>query len=265
MMKRSFVLVLGISLLAATVHAEEIKPEGKETDAKSPGELTDPLEIVKKVDEAAKAVMAVKYNVVWEGLEAAAARTPRVEASVVASGLIGANPEKYLIDAKITLPGATEPLRVTCGTDNDMFFVIHHHTKMAYEDIDPAVMGNVARFFQRALMVEYLHPTPFSDEINGRSRELRGSKTMDGEDCYEVHVVYAVARAPEATWYFSKKDFLPRGRIDTFAPAGAQRQVWQKMVSNLVANPKLDESVFKLKLPEGYTKTDDFAPDIGPR
>ncbi len=258
-MKRVFALVLGISLLSAPLQAEEQKP-----DAKKPGELTDPLEIVKKVDEAAKAVNSVKYDVVWEGLEAAAARTPKVEASVIASGLINANPEKYFVDAKISFPGATEPIRVTCGTDNDMFWVIHHRTKIAYEDIDPAVMGNVYRLLQRALMIEYIHPTPFTDEINGRSRELKGSKTIDGEDCYEVEVVYAVERAPQATWYFSKKDFLPRGRIDTFAPAGAPRQVWQKMVSNLVANPKLDDSVFKLKLPEGYTKTDDFAPDITP-
>lgn len=254
-MKRVFALVLGIPLVSATVYA---------ADEKKPGELTDPLEIVKKVDAATKAVMSVKYDVVWEGLEGAAATTQRVEASVIASGLVGASPEKYFIDAKITYPGAQEPLRVTCGTDNDMFFMVHHHTKTAYEDIDPAVMGPAARIFQKALMIEYIHPTPFSDEINGRSRDLRGSKTIDGEECYEIHVVYAVERAPQATWYFSKKDFLPRGRIDIVARPSTPRQVWQKMISNLVVNPKLDENIFKLKLPEGYKKTDDFAPAIGP-
>jgi hypothetical protein len=257
-MKRALALFLSICLVTVAVRAEDEKP-----DASKPGELTDPLEIVKKVDAAAKAVNSVKYNVVWEGLEAAAAQTPKVEASVIASGLVNATPQKYFIDAKITFPNSSEPLRITCGTDNDMFFVIHHHTKTAYEDIDPAVMGNVARFFQRALMIEYIHPTPFTDEINGRSRELRGSKTIDGEDCYEVHVVYAVEQAPQATWYFSKRDFLPRGRIDSMV-RGEQRFVWQKMVSGLVANPKLDDEVFKLKLPEGYKKTDDFAPDITP-
>ena len=40
--------------------------------------------------------------------------------------------------------------------------------------------------------------------------ELKGSKKISGEDCYEIHVVYASENAPEATWYFSKKDFLPR-------------------------------------------------------
>ena len=257
-MKRALALFLSISLVTVAVRADEKTP-----DTAKPGEMTDPLEIVKKVDAATKAVTSVKYNVVWEGLEAAAATTPKVEATVIASGLVNATPEKYLIDAKITFPNTSESVKVTAGTDNDMFFVIHHHTKMAYEDIDPAVMGNVGRFFQRALMIEYIHPTPFTDEINGRSRELRGSKTIDGEDCYEIHVVYAVEQAPQATWYFSKKDFLPRGRIDTFV-RGEQRQVWQKWVSGLVPNPKLNDDVFKLKLPEGYTKTDDFAPDITP-
>lgn len=254
MMKRAFVLLLGVLVVCSTSYGAEEKP----------GDLTDPLEIVKKVDAAAKAVMSVKYDVVWEGLGEAASMTPKVQASVVASGLVGSTPEKYFVDAKITLPGSSEPLRVTMGTDNDMFFVIHHHTKTAYEDIDPAVMGNAGRFLRQAWMIEYLHPTPFSDEINGKSRELRGSKTIDGVDCYEVHVVYSVPAAPEATWYFSKKDFLPRARIDTRTMPDGRKLASQKTVSNLVVAPKLDESAFKLKLPEGYKKTDDFAPDIGP-
>jgi hypothetical protein len=231
-------------------------------DDKKPGGLTDPVEILKKVDAAAKAVKAVKYDVVYEGLAAAAANTPKVEASIIASGFAGNAPEKYLVDAKIILPNATNPRRITGGTDNDMFYVVHHDTKMAYEDIDPAVMGTAAQIIARAWMIEFVHPTPFSDELNGRTRELRGSKTIDGEDCFEVHVVYAVERAPQATWYVSKKDFLPRGRIDTYMRPDGQQLVWQKTISNLVINPELDDEVFKLKLPEGYTKTDDFAPGL---
>ena len=113
------------------------------------------------------------------------------------------------------------------------------------------------------MMIEFVHATPFNDEINGRSQELKGSVKIGDEDCYEIHVVYAADRAPQATWAFSKKDFLPRRRIDAFpaALAGGQAGTTIKTITNLVVEPKLDEDAFKLKLPEGYTKTDDFAPD----
>ena len=251
-MRRAACLLLTLALVSVPAYAED----------KGPGELTDPVEILKKVDAAARAVKAVKYNVVYEGLGAAAANTTKVEASIIASGFVGNAPEEYLVDAKITLPKATKSRRITGGTDKDMFYVVHHDTKTAYENIDPAVMGCFAQLFARAWMIEFVHPTPFSDELNGKKQELRGSKKVDGEDCYEIHVVYAVERAPQATWYVSKKDFLPRGRIDTYTRPDGRRLVWQRMISNLVIDPKLNDEVFKLRLPEGYTKTDDFAPNL---
>jgi outer membrane lipoprotein-sorting protein len=114
-------------------------------------------------------------------------------------------------------------------------------------------------------MIEFIHPTPFNDEINGRSRELKGSEKVDGEDCYIIHVVYAAEQAPQAIWSFSKKDFLPRRRIDIYALPDGQEGRGTKTITNLVVDPKVDEEVFKLKLPEGYTKTDDFAPNLLPR
>jgi outer membrane lipoprotein-sorting protein len=110
------------------------------------------------------------------------------------------------------------------------------------------------------MMIEFLHETPFSDEINGKKQELKGSKKINGEDCYEVHVVYAAEQAPEAIWFFSKKDFLPRCRMDVGKTPDGRKYVQTKTLSNVVVDPKLDDKTFKLKLPDGYTKTDDFAP-----
>jgi len=252
-MKRVLSLVFGFSLVCVIGAGE-----------KAPGELTDPLEIVKKVDAATKAVTAAKYHVVYEGLGEAAAITGKVEADVTAVGFAGTMPEKYVMDAKVTLPGKTSPLHITIGSDSETFYAIHHDTKTAYVDIDPAVIGDAGRILGRALMIEFTHPTPFSDEINATSRELRGSKMIDGQDCYEIHVVYAVPQAPQATWYFSKKDFLPRARIDTAAMPDGRKLQQQKVISGLEANPKLDDAAFKFKLPAGYKQTDDFAPNILP-
>jgi hypothetical protein len=227
---------------------------------KKGGEPACPVEILKKVDAACKAVKTVKYDVVFEATGPTPAKNAKVEASVILSGFAHGSPEKSLIDARVQRAESAEVRRITGGGDGEAFFVVDHQAKKAYEDIDPQVVGSFGRTLGSAVMIEFVHEKPFSDEINGKSQELRGSKEINGVDCYEIYVVYAAKAAPKATWYFGKKDFLPRGRIDEFTGPDGQKTVWKKMISNLLVEPKLDKEVFKLKLPEGYTKTDDFAP-----
>ncbi len=248
-MKRGIGILLGVCLASTGIYAQE-KPA---TD------LTDPLEILKKVDAAAKAVKVVKYKATYKGLEAAAARSPEVEGTVVISGWTGGGPEKFLYEVKVKAPGSSEVRQITAGGDGEEFYVIDHANKTAYVDIDPAVLGRTGRPAATLLTGEFLHPTPFTDEINGQKQELKGSKTIGGEDCYEVHVVYATGGA-EALWHFSKKDFLPRARRDFFTRPDGQRGSTQRILTDVVVDPKFEKDPFKFQLPEGYTKTDDFAP-----
>ena len=83
---------------------------------------------------------------------------------------------------------------------------------------------------------------------------------VGGEDTYHVWVKYGVQNQ-EADWYFSKKDFLPR-RVDRLFPAreGAPAGGRSLIVTSVTPAPKFDKDPFKLDLPEGYTKSDDFAP-----
>jgi hypothetical protein len=248
-MKRGIGILLGVCLASMGVYAQE----------KPTTELTDPVEILKKVDAAAKAVKAVKYKATFKGLEESAAQLPEVEGTVVISGWTGGGPEKFLYDAKVKRPGSSEVRQITAGGDGEEFFVIDHANKTAYVDIDPAVLGRTGRTAAALLTAEFVHPTPFSDELNGQKQELKGSKTIGGEDCYEIHVVYAGAGG-EALWHFSKKDFLPRARRDLLAAPGGQRRSQQRILMDVVVDPKFEKDPFKFKLPEGYTKTDDFAP-----
>ena len=251
-MKRTICLMLGLSITAVTAWAGDTKP----------GELTDPVEILKKVDAACKAVKAVKYDATGSATGAMARRVGSFEASLVLSGFLQNAPEKYKFDLKFTLTGAPEPIHISGGTDNDMFYVIHHKDKKAYEDIDPAVMGQAGRVIGQIMIGEYLYPEPFRDEINAKSQELKGSQVIGGEDCYEVHVVYQSEQAPEATWCFSKKDFLPRQRVDSYTFPSGEKGTRTRTVTKVVVDPKLPDGFFKLRLPEGYTKTDDFAPNF---
>ena len=223
-------------------------------------ELTDPLEILKKVDAAAKAVKAVKYDATFKPLGASIAQGSEVEGSVVMSGWTGGGLEKFLFEVTVKNAGSSDEQKVTAGGNGEEFFVIDHKTKTAYVDIDPAVLGRIGGRARNLQTVEFLHPTPFNDEIVGQKQELTGSKKIGGEDCYEVHVVY-VNNRQEAIWHFSKKDFLPRGRMDINKDeSGTIVRQSQRFLTNLEVDPKLDDSLFKVKVPEGYTKTDDFAP-----
>jgi len=222
-------------------------------------EMTDPVEILKKVDAAAKAVKAVKFNVSADGSSATAGK---IDGSITMAGYADGAPEKFFFDLTVTLPDSDEPRRVTGGSDHDNFFVVDHKGKTAYEDIDPTVMGPGTRLFPLANLVEFVHEEPFSDEINAKSHELKGSEKIGDEDCYVVHVSYAGNFERSATWSFSKKDFLPRRRIDSFMGRDGQPATLRKTITDLVVDPKLDDAMFKLQLPAGFTKTDDFAPDF---
>lgn len=261
-MNRMIRALLVIPLLHVAAFADDQDKSPKADD------LKDPVAILKKADAATGAMQAVRYDVTIEGTGVFEPRG-KSEVTITAAGAQRDGggryaPEKYVADAKVTLPGSQEPLKISGGTDGETYFVVHHATRTAYEDIDPTVMGNSGQVFAAGFMIEFLIPKPLNDEITGKTQELTGIKQIAGEDCYEIHVVYAAERAPEATWYFAKKDFLPRRRIDHCKLQDGREGTVVKTISNLVANPKLAEDAFQLKLPENYTKTDDFAPDLTP-
>lgn len=225
--------------------------EDKSTDS------DETTKILEKVDAAAKAVKAVKYDVVakrsgGQGFE--------LKGTYTFSGLEGRDPKKFLADIEVTAPGSADTHKYTGGCDGENYFVIDHADKKAYVDIDPAVLGTrFGRGYRAGLMIEFVRDNPFSDEIKAESKTLKGTKTVGGVECYEIDIAYAVAGGQKATWCFSKKDFLPRKRVDFFR-RGENETTQEKTITNLIVDPKIDDATFKFKLPEGYTQVDDFAP-----
>lgn len=259
-----FVAVMLALVWVMPALAQETDAKAQETDAKSPakdGDLTDAVEICKRADEATKAVKAVSYKATFAGSGEIAARTPTVKGTVTLAGKkTGPQPELCAIDATVKMPQSEETKHYTIGMTPDMSYVIDHADKKAYEDMDPAVIGGLGQAPSRLLMIEYCHPTPFNDEVTGSKHELRESVKIGDEPCYVIYVEYSGGRG-KAVWYFSKEDFLPR-RVDRIiqGQGGADMGLATTTLTDLKVDPKIDEDTFKLNLPEGYTKTDDFAP-----
>jgi outer membrane lipoprotein-sorting protein len=119
-------------------------------------------------------------------------------------------------------------------------------------------MGSGARALRATAVLEFVHDTPFDDELNADTVELQGIETIGDEECYKIHVVYAGGQGV-STWYFSKKDYLPRRRTRHFdMPQG--KGSLEIVITNLETEPEVSADLYKLELPEGYEQIDDFHP-----
>lgn len=222
-------------------------------------ELTDPVEILRRADTATKAVKAVRYDVNYRGLFAAEQQVPAATGSVLMSAWAFGKPDSFRCEGEVREPGSSEGKKLTVGTNGETYFLLDHWLKRGYVGIGPTISGSTGRPVERLMMWEFVHPTPFSDEINGRDQTLRGSKMIGDEDCYEISVTYANT-PQDAVWYFSKRDFLPRAVQRFRAMANGKRGAEEWVLTNLVVDPALGEDAFAFILPEGYRRIEGFAP-----
>lgn len=255
MTPRILCLSLTVGLVAATLAQTADKKPDKNKKADSSADLTDPLEIMKKADAATKKVKSVKYKASSSGSGAVAVRVPKLHGTVIMAGKDSTGFAKYRVEFKGERPDGGK-IEGVIGSDADEFFLLDPASKTAYVDIDPSVMGGVGRTARDFLMFrEFSHPDPFGDEVKGDKRELKGVKNIGKEACYHVHVVYSGGQG-EAEWYISKKDFLPR-RVDRLQRGQGAFSV---TISELTVDPKIGKGTFKVKVPEGWKKTDEPAP-----
>ena len=222
-------------------------------------DLKNALAILKKADSATKKVKAVRYHADVSGDGAMADRIPKVSGDVILAGDYEKDGGHWAVEAEITMPGSSETVKLSGGTDGENTYLIDWAEKIAYEDMDPAVLGRRGQSLSTVRMLEYIHPTPFTDEINGREVELLESTKIGDVDCYQVRVAYERVEQ-QAHWFFGKKDFLPR-RVDRIFPGrDGEKGIQRIVLTKVQVSPDFSDEAFKLKLPEGFTKSDDFAP-----
>jgi len=247
-MKRISMALLAVGSLIAVAQAGE-----------AGGKLSDPVQILKKADAATRAVHAVSFSTKIVPTGAAKGVRPTIHGTAFVSGWTGTGPELFRHEIQLKSPGDSAPESFTAGSDGENYYLIDHQTKTAYVDIDPQVIGKTARVLRTFSMIEFVHPTPFSDEINGTSQKLEGVEDVGGEPCYKIDVSYATG-GMRAVWYFSTKDFLPRG-VERMFPTPDGKLAGQMMtVSNLKVIKSASADLSAFKLPAGYKQTDDFAP-----
>lgn len=230
------------------------------------GRPSDSIEILRKVDQASKAVKVVRYTGRLEGKAAAESRTLLVQGTVLMSGWVPmtprggpAAPKRYRCDVTTTDPHSGKKRHIGIGCDGPSFYLIDHDAKKVYVGPTLDVLGSMSRPAVALWMREFVHPEPFGDEINGDAQMLTGSRKIGDEDCHEIRIIYKDAIG-EAVWWFSKRDFLPRGVQRMMTTPRGERAIQQWQITNLEVDPKLAEEEFELVIPEGYEKVEVNAP-----
>src|SRR3989304_9814773 len=126
-----------------------------------------------------------------------------VEGTAVMSGWLNSAPQKFRYEVKVQRSGSTEILEYTAGSDGNMVYLVDPSKKIAYEDIDPAVLGSNARVVGSVAVRKLLNPQAFADEIKAEKVEFKGVSKIGDQDCYEVHVHYG-KEGGDGVWFFSK-------------------------------------------------------------
>ncbi len=243
----------------ATEHATDSAEVAVEEVAETAEPDSEAIQLLKKVDAATKAVKGVRYKATSKPGGFATAFATAAEGERVMFGWTDGAPEKFFAHVKSTRPGSEEPIDVTGGGDGETFFLIDHREGKGYQDMDPDVMGSGGQALANISMAELVHPTPFDDEINAERAELQGTETVGGVECYKVNVVYRGGQG-ESTWYFSTEDYLPRRRVRRFTDPERGEGSLEITITELEVDPEVGPEAFRMKLPEGYEKVDDFAP-----
>ncbi len=245
---------LAIVLLLATVcirpsHGQESNPARPIRDART-------VEILRKADAATRACKLVTYEARVTASGWLAAFMGSVEGNVVIEGWSGNRVEKFRYNVDVRHAGAEDAVKLSAGHDADSYYLIDHQAKTVETGNSLSVFGDYARSVLRVAMREFVLPAPFSDELRGHGTDLRKDTTVvAGVRCHVIHVTYADGET-EATWYFATKDHLPR-RVDRLVsnPSGGAKGAITLVLKGLTVNPVFVASPFKLRIPNGYTKT----------
>ena len=219
---------------------------------------SEAIKILRKADAAARAVRGVHYQVTSQPTGSATNFSAPAEGEALMIGWTGSAPENFRASVKTTRPGTDEVIEITAGGNGDLYFLIDHQSKKAYVDMDPNVIGTTGRALGNVRMIEFIHPTPFSDEINAGRAELLGTEEIAGVECYKIQVTYAGSQV-HSIWFFSTEDFLPRRRIRLFDGPQGEGAI-EITISDLIVDPETQPAVFEFELPEGYERIDDFSP-----
>ena len=246
------------ALLVLCLAAGPVTGQPEEASGTAGQELTDPQEILEKAAAALKEVKQARYKARYHGTGWIKVVTPDIEGTVVIGEPSEYDIVRFQCDVKMKPSRSSETVELIAGSDGELFYVLDRQRKLVYADADEAVLGTRGRDPRRVVLYTFVSEDPLAKLMETEDLVLRDDVEVGDEPCYAIESVQPGSR--ESMLYISKKDFLPR-RVDgklqheTYGSASTQLEI-----SDLVVSPECQPEAFKLTVPEGFTRTNDFAP-----
>ena len=255
-MSQMIPFILGLCMAAGALadQTDKSSPSADKPKATS----SEPREILEKAQAALQQVKQARYTARYQGEGWVTQYIATVEGSAMLGEMSEHQLARFRCDVKLTPPKSEETIQLTAGSDGDLFFLMDPKTKTVYADMDDAVLGTHSSNAQRLLMRAFVSKEPLAKELEGKPLELKEDVDVGGETCYQVYV--ALSESQGTTWFISRKDWLPR-RVDRVYKNPEQGEGSTRLIlTDLVVSTTCDDGQFKLTVPPGFTKTDDFAP-----
>ncbi len=226
--------------------------------SKQEAELTDPKAIVQRAVEALAKVQVVSYDLDYKATGWITMWFPQVAGPVVVGKDTPDKAQRFHCKLAVKPSDSSEMREVIAGADGKVFYLTDSKTKTVHADMDQGVLGKEMFVVMFSVMREYGVPNPFEDALRAGQFKIEESKSVDGEDCYAVRIKPPIDS--EAIWYFGKKDFLPRRTSAEWRNDKGDLGTAEMTLQKLKVHPPSPSDPFKLIVPEGYKKSDDFAP-----
>jgi len=224
------------------------------------------LEVLQKADAATKAVKACSYTGESWSKAQVAVFAPKKIARIHGKFLLRdarvgffnrlmgkASHQPPAIRADVTIKpvggGPDKHLRVAA---HDRFVTFIDDDEKYWLTQEMPAGESLLNVAKQLHMIEFSHPTPFTDELTGRVQKYERSEEVVGEPCDVVYVEYQ-QEGLKARWYFSQRDHLPR-RVDRIFASGRAAGTRTLMISDLDVNPSISESDFEPPCPTCYEK-----------
>ena len=256
-MKWMMPCVLGLCIAAGVVEGRT-GYAGTESSDKTNATPGDAREMLRKAEAALEKVRFVRYEGTYKGTGWARQYVAGIEGSAMLGEPSEYDIARFRCEVKLTPPKSEDMVELTAGSDGDLYYLIDVATKTVYADMDVAVLGKHHGQIRRILMLPFVTEDPLTDDLKAEKIELMDPAVVAGEACHQVRVTRSETQ--QVVWFVSKKDWLPR-RVDRFYKnEEGEIGSTQLLLSDVAAESTFTLEPFKLKVPEGFTKTDEFAP-----
>ncbi len=234
----------------------------------------DLMQILQKADAATRAVNRIAYDSEFYGVGLIKDRVRRVTGSLKACpgkrsiiGVLTGGSSSHVrlrVDGLLHKTETKDETVFKIATDGRRAFCIDE-TKEVFFQAKLSQADKLLVPARSLWMLEYLHPTPFSDEMNGKKRRYEGIKRIGDVDCYVIYVVYR--DNSESRWFFGTEDYLPRGvdrivKLSSYSSGDGDQKgkpsdaATALRITNLDIKPEFDLSVFSLEKPKGFENED---------